>query len=180
MERLKKIITILTVFVLCACFTGCSSGNSTSNANNRTTKVSQISDNDTENAEQDSIFSEDISNTQSEIHNSQMTEDEIADLINEILSTTPACEGWAPTISKMVNTVFFDYEWTFEPYSSSGEIMDGLYVVEITGNYCPNPDIPNLSQNGTIRYFVNIDSEKVSIHSDPHGISSTFMVYILN
>jgi len=101
---------------------------------------------------------------------------EIENQINQLLSETPACEGWAPSIAEMVNTVFHNYQWSFEPYAHNEEV----YVVEISGSYSPNPDLPNLSQEGTIRYFVNPETGEVKLYTDPDGISSVFMIYIVN
>ena len=75
----------------------------------------------------------------------------------------------------MINTVFHNYIWDFNPYNNS----KNLYVVTFTGTYSPNPDIANLSQKGSISYLIDIEKARVEIYSDPDGISSTFFIYIL-
>lgn len=62
---------------------------------------------------------------------------EIENRINELLSEIPACEGWTPSITEMVNKVFHNYQWGFEPYAHNEEV----YVIEISGSYSPNPDM---------------------------------------
>lgn len=96
--------------------------------------------------------------------------------INEILSDTPACDGWAPSVVQMINTVFQKYEWEFERKPGT----ENEYIVKFTGTYSPNPDLPNIAQNGSISYIVNIQSNTAYIYSDPNGLKSTFLVYIVS
>lgn len=146
MRKRKNLIFMLLLLMLCLSFSGCTSRE---NAETGTMMETQIQKNDTEQMEK---------------------------RIGEILGKTPACEGWAPSIAEMINTVFHTYQWTFEPY----KIDEEFYVVKFTGTYSPNPDLPNLSQSGTISYFVNPETEEVKLYTDPDGISSVFLVYILN
>lgn len=100
----------------------------------------------------------------------------IGEQIEDVLADTPACDGWAPSVVEMINTVFHSYSWDFEVYEDSKT----SYIVKFTGSYSPNPDIPNLSQEGSISYLVDVESGEASVFSDPYDLSSTFMVYIVN
>lgn len=95
--------------------------------------------------------------------------------ISTALANTPAWDGWAPSVAEMINTVFHSYEWKFESYQDSKT----NYIAEFSGTYSPNPNIPNLSQSGSISYLVNIETGQVQTYSDPNRISSVFMVYIV-
>jgi len=101
---------------------------------------------------------------------------EIEQKINEILSNTPACSGWAPSVAKMINTVFHNYDWEFEESPAA----ENEYVVEFTGTYSPNPDLPSIAQNGRISYIVNIENGTAYSYLDPNGLETTFLVYIVS
>lgn len=146
MTKLKKAIITLLIFVLCISFVGCSNYTNTQT---------------------------DIPEESGQVHedNSAMIEARI----NEILKNLPACEGWAPSVAGMINKVFHQYNWTYEPYENN----ENWYVVTFTGTYCPNPSIPNLAEQGTISYLVNIETGEAGLHEDPNGISDIFIIYII-
>lgn len=121
-----------------------------------------------ENAQQKTIEE----TTKSQEDNSQM----IAARINDVLSDVPACEGWAPSVAGMINMVFHNYDWTFEQYEEN----ENSYVVTFDGTYCPNPVIPELAEEGTISYLVNLETGEAELYGDPDGISSIFILYVLN
>lgn len=96
--------------------------------------------------------------------------------IYEVLNTTKVNPNFAPTIGAMIQKVFYSYDITYEPY------QDSLvrYSVTVSGDYCPNPDIQNLSMNGSITYLVDIDNGDCAVFSDPKNIAATFLVFIVN
>lgn len=116
------------------------------------------------------------SNSKSQTGQSGDSRAVIGEKIEDVLADTPACDGWAPSVVEMINTVFHSYSWDFEVYEDSKT----SYIVKFTGSYSPNPDISNLSQEGSISYLVDVESGEASVFSDPYDINSTFMVYIVN
>ena len=96
--------------------------------------------------------------------------------IFSVLNSTRVNPNFSQTIGAMVPRVFHKYDITWEPYQD----LESAYYVKISGSYCPNPDIPNLSMNGSITYLVNTSSRSCMIISDPNNISATFLVFIVN
>lgn len=93
--------------------------------------------------------------------------------IIELLEWTPAIDGFALTLAEAINGTFHNYEWSFEPFEDAAD----CYIVTFTGYYSPNPrDLPQLSQNGSISWYVDISRNSISLYSDPNDISSAFIL----
>ena len=96
--------------------------------------------------------------------------------IISIIDSTKVHPMWAPTIGNVIVEVFYNYEIVWKPYNDS----EKYYEVSIGGDYCPNPDIKNLSYNGTITYLVDIETKECLLFDDPSNISAAFMLFIIN
>lgn len=93
--------------------------------------------------------------------------------IIELLEWTPAIDGFALSLAEAINGTFHKYDWSFEPYTGG----EDCYIVTFTGYYSPNPrDLPQLSQNGSISWYVDLAQNTISLHSDPNDISSAFIL----
>lgn len=116
----------------------------------------------------------------SEKTNSEVNDDnnnvQVESAIIDILNNTKVNSSFAPTIGNMVVKVFNTYTITWVPIDNS----ESQFKVSISGEYNPNPDIPNLSQNGTITYSVDINTKECYLTSDPNNLESTFLIYIVN
>lgn len=97
--------------------------------------------------------------------------------IINILNKTKFDPSFAPTIGQLVTAAFFDYTIDISPYNSESKTR---YLVKISGEYCPNPEIPYLSQQGSITYLVDTEKGTCTLQSDPNNLSATFYVYIFN
>ena len=75
-------------------------------------------------------------NSKSQTEQSEDNRAVIGEQIEDILVDTPACDGWAPSVVEMINTVFHSYSWDFEVYEDSKT----SYIVKFTGSYSPNPE----------------------------------------
>ncbi len=100
-------------------------------------------------------------------------EAEIELKIYDVLNNTQVDPMFAPTIGKMVVIVFHNFDITWEEYN-----CDTIYKVTISGNYCPNPDLPDLSMNGSITYLVDIKNDNCEVLYDHNNLTGTFLVFI--
>ncbi len=99
----------------------------------------------------------------------------IENKIYEVLNKTQVDPMFAPTIGNMVMIVFHNFDIKWGKYKSTSH-----YEVEISGNYCPNPDMPNLSMKGSITYLVDIEKNSCIVLYDYNNLTGTFLVFILN
>lgn len=99
----------------------------------------------------------------------------IENKIYEVLHKTQVDPMFAPTIGNMVMIVFHNFDVKWGKYKSTSQ-----YEVEISGNYCPNPDIPTLSMKGSITYLVDIEKSSCIVLHDYNNLTGTFLVFILN
>ena len=94
--------------------------------------------------------------------------------ILDILDNTQVHSMFAPTIGNMIVAVFHNFEITYE--AKQGDTSS--YYVTIEGSYSPHPDYPNMSLQGKIVYFVNIERGSCQLYSDPNSLNAIFLTYI--
>ncbi len=97
--------------------------------------------------------------------------------INRILNITKVDPNFQQTIGQMIPTVFYNFEIE---YHSIYDPELNIYLVIVSGDYNPSPEIANLSANGSVRFLVGLDSDYCEVNYDPDFIMGTFLAYIVN
>lgn len=100
----------------------------------------------------------------------------VEEQIIRILNITKVNSSFQQTIGQMIPTVFYNYEIEYYPYM----IDQNQYIVIISGDYNPSPEIANLSANGSVRFILDLDSDYCEVNYDPDFIMGTFLAYIVN
>lgn len=106
----------------------------------------------------------------------QSDEAEIENRIYEILDSTQVIDSFTPTFGQMTVIVFSRFDITYELQPNT----TGIYHVTVSGDYCPNPEIPYLTMSGRMVYKIDIESGSCVLISDPGNIKGTFTAYIFS
>lgn len=120
---------------------------------------------------------ENESNDTVESSSEETQELSVEEQITRILNITKVDSNFQQTIGQMIPTVFYNYEIE---YHSIYDPELNIYLVIVSGNYNPSPEIANLSANGYVRFLVDLDSDYCEVNSDPDFIMGTFLAYIVN
>jgi len=101
----------------------------------------------------------------------------IESTIIDIMNDTKFNPSYSPTVGEMIATVFTDYEIAIKQVENT----EATYIVTVTGDYVPNPDVAFYVQSGLISYTVNIEKNTCQLRSDPNNIQgATFLLYVFN
>ena len=114
-----------------------------------------------------------------EKNNTKKSDDtDVEQQIYDVLNSTPAVDGYYTSVGTALNAVFSDYSVSFKQWG--GETS---YNVTISGTYCPNPEVPQYTNSGTITYVVDIESGYCQAREDDiygYGIDDVIKVYVVN
>lgn len=91
-----------------------------------------------------------------------------------VINQTKVDSKFAPTYGRMIVVVFHKYDITINKKSENN------YEVIVKGDYCPNPDVPNLSYSGSMIFRVNTEKNTCKLVSDGSGIKNTMLAFIVN
>ncbi len=116
------------------------------------------------------IGSEDGGYSQSSDGSEEIPVDEILN----ILDSTKVDTMFSPTVGQMIVKVFHTFDITYEKIPGT----ETEYHVTISGEFCPNPDIPYLTMEGEVMYRVNIASGRCVLVSDINNVEAAFLAHI--
>ena len=74
--------------------------------------------------------------------------------MNELIHSTPVTSGYSSSFGTVILKLFLDFDITYQV----SNLNDSVYIVKYTGNYMPNPDVPEYVERGSISFKIDIDA----------------------
>lgn len=116
------------------------------------------------------IGPEDGGYSQSSDVSEEIPEEEILN----ILDSTKVDPMFSPTVGQMIVKVFHTFDITYEKIPGT----ETEYHVTISGEFCPNPDIPYMTMEGAIKYRVTVSTGRCVLISDINNVEAAFLAHI--